>query len=95
MSATRGTACGRELPQPGAGAPGQSESADVVDCPMCGLAFTAGMTVCGACPVHAGCDLTRCPRCLYTFPRRSRLVELARRLLRRRAASRRPSEEPR
>lgn len=54
-----------------------------LDCPMCGLAFTTGATVCAGCPLHGGCDLVRCPRCAYTFPRTSRLVELLRRLIRR------------
>jgi hypothetical protein len=44
-------------------------------CGLCGLRFTHGDRVCGACPIGAGCDLVRCPGCGYQFPRRSRTVE--------------------
>lgn len=73
-------------PAPDSLAPVAHESTGAsLDCPMCGLAFTTGGAVCAGCPLHAGCDLVRCPRCAYTFPRTSRLVELFRRLFRRRA----------
>jgi len=58
-------------------------AATAFDCPLCGLAFTHGEQVCGGCPLSGGCDVVRCPRCSYSFPRGSRLVGFARRLLRR------------
>lgn len=72
-------------PTPACPAPPAHESAGTpVCCPLCGLTFTTGGTVCAGCPLHAACDLVRCPRCAYTFPRTSRIVELFRRLFRRR-----------
>ena len=56
--------------------------ATVFRCALCGMRFTHGEQVCGACPLSAGCDLVRCPGCGYHFPRTSRLVEWVRRLLR-------------
>ena len=53
-----------------AGAPGT-----VFTCALCQARFTHGDRVCGACPLHAGCELVRCPNCGYQFPRSSRLVE--------------------
>ena len=47
----------------------------VFQCGLCGLRFTHGGRVCGACPIGAGCDLVRCPGCGYQFPRGSRTVE--------------------
>jgi hypothetical protein len=55
----------------------------VFQCLLCGLRFTHGGLVCGGCPLRRGCDLVACPGCSYTFPRSSRLVEWAKRLLRR------------
>jgi len=48
-------------------------------CPLCGSRFAHGELVCATCPLHAGCDLIRCPECGYQFPRGSRVVESARR----------------
>jgi predicted amidophosphoribosyltransferase len=47
----------------------------VFTCALCQARFTHGDRVCGACPLHAGCDLVKCPNCGYQFPRSSRLVE--------------------
>ena len=47
----------------------------VFTCALCGARFTHGDRVCGACPLHAGCDLVRCPNCGYQFPRSSRLLD--------------------
>ena len=47
----------------------------VFQCALCGLRFTHGDRVCGACPLGAGCDLVRCPGCGYQFPRAARTVE--------------------
>lgn len=44
-------------------------------CALCGLRFTHGDRVCGACPMGAACDLVRCPGCGYQFPRGSRTLE--------------------
>ena len=56
--------------------------ATVFTCGLCGLRFTHGDRVCAACPIGVGCDLVRCPRCGYQFPRGSRTVEWLRRLWR-------------
>lgn len=60
------------------GAPGTAFA-----CGLCGLRFTHGGKVCSSCALSAGCDLVKCPRCGFQFPRESRLVALARRLMRR------------
>ena len=49
-------------------------------CGLCGLTFMHGDRVCGACPMGHGCDLVRCPRCGYQFPRGSRIVDALKRL---------------
>jgi hypothetical protein len=66
------------------GAPGTST---VFDCPLCGAAFSHGALVCASCPLHMGCDVVKCPNCGYQFPRTSRIVTWARRLMRRAAGS--------
>jgi endogenous inhibitor of DNA gyrase (YacG/DUF329 family) len=50
------------------------------DCPLCGGRFSHGTLVCGSCPLNAGCEIVKCPSCGYQFPRRSRIVEFARRV---------------
>ena len=66
----------RDAPEPqafvaaGADAPGSR-----FQCALCGLRFTHGGRVCGACPVGSACDLVRCPGCGYQFPRGSRTLE--------------------
>lgn len=60
------------------GAPG---SATEFTCALCGTRFTHGALVCGSCPLNAGCEVVKCPSCGYQFPRRSRIVDLARRLV--------------
>jgi Fe2+ transport system protein FeoA len=53
-------------------------------CPLCGAGIGAGgVAGCAGCPVAWSCDLLSCPRCGYAFPRRSRLVAWAKRLLHR------------
>jgi tRNA(Ile2) C34 agmatinyltransferase TiaS len=59
--------------------------ATVFDCALCGNRFTHGDLVCGACILSAGCQVVRCPRCGYQFPRDSTLVAWVRRLFRPRA----------
>ena len=60
---------------------GEAEgSATEFTCPLCGARFTHGMLVCGTCPLNAGCEIVKCPSCGYQFPRRSRLVDWAKRL---------------
>jgi NMD protein affecting ribosome stability and mRNA decay len=59
-----------------------SAHATVFRCTLCGLSFTHGGQVCGACPLQAGCTLVSCPRCGYSFPRGSWLVEWVGRVLR-------------
>ena len=49
-------------------------------CSLCGARFTHGTLVCGSCPLNAGCEVVKCPSCGYQVPRRSRLVDLARRV---------------
>ena len=58
-----------------------SEGATAFACPLCGARFTHGILVCGTCPLHAGCEIVKCPSCGYQFPRRSRIVGWAQRLL--------------
>ena len=55
----------------------------VLTCGFCGMSFTHGGQVCGSCPLNAGCDLAKCPNCGFQFPRSSRLVDWAARVLRR------------
>jgi len=43
-------------------------------CPLCGKEFDATKTACANCPMHAGCDLIRCPNCGYEFPKESRII---------------------
>ena len=51
-------------------------------CPLCGAGIGAGGAAgCAGCPIAWSCDLLRCPRCGYQFPRRSRLVAWVKRLL--------------
>jgi Fe2+ transport system protein FeoA len=55
-------------------------------CPLCGAGITGGGSSCASCPLAWSCDLLRCPRCGYEFPRGSRLLAWAKRLLHRKAA---------
>jgi Fe2+ transport system protein FeoA len=52
-------------------------------CPLCGARFSRGVRPCAACPLSAGCDVVCCPRCGYSFPRSSRVVEALKGLFRR------------
>jgi hypothetical protein len=49
-------------------------------CALCGARFRHGTLVCGSCPLNAGCEVVKCPSCGYQSPRRSRIVDLARRV---------------
>ena len=49
-------------------------------CSLCGARFTHGTLVCGSCPLNAGCEVIKCPSCGFQAPRRSRIVDLARRV---------------
>ncbi|HUC44233.1 MAG TPA: hypothetical protein VMR65_09355 [Candidatus Sulfotelmatobacter sp.] len=51
-------------------------------CSLCGARFTHGTLVCTSCPLNAGCEVVKCPSCGFQTPRRSRLVDWAKRLLR-------------
>jgi hypothetical protein len=57
------------------------EGATVFSCGLCGCDFTDAGRSCSPCPFKAGCDLVQCPHCGYHFPRTSRAMEWARRLL--------------
>ncbi len=57
--------------------------ATVFSCPLCGNRFSHGGLVCASCPMNLGCEIIRCPNCGYQFPRSSRIVDWARRLVRR------------
>ena len=57
-----------------------THEATAFDCPLCGAKFSHGQLVCGSCPLHAGCDIIKCPSCGYQFPRRSQVIDFARRL---------------
>ena len=77
-----------EMPfEPAAGA----DAGTTFACGLCGLRFTHGGKVCTSCVLSGGCDLVKCPRCGFQFPRESRVVALVRRLLR---ASRTPAGRP-
>ena len=53
-------------------------------CPLCGAGMGAGGEAgCARCPLAFRCDLLQCASCGYQFPRGSRLLAWARRLLRR------------
>jgi predicted RNA-binding Zn-ribbon protein involved in translation (DUF1610 family) len=54
--------------------------ATAFDCPLCGGRFSHGTLVCGSCPLNAGCEIIKCPSCGYQFPRRSKIVDLVRRV---------------
>ena len=53
-------------------------------CPLCGAGIEGGGKGCASCPLAWNCDLLRCARCGYQFPRGSRLVAWVKRVLRRR-----------
>lgn len=59
---------------------GTADDATAFSCPLCGGHFSHGTLVCGSCPLNAGCEVVKCPSCGYQFPRRSRIVDLARRM---------------
>ncbi len=56
-------------------------------CPLCGAGIEGGGRGCASCPLAWNCDLLRCPRCGYQFPRGSRILAWAKRLLRRRPST--------
>jgi hypothetical protein len=56
--------------------------ATVSTCGLCGCRFLKGGEVCGTCPLTSSCDLVRCPNCGYQFPRASRIVEWASKVVR-------------
>jgi len=62
---------------------GETHDATSFHCPLCGARFTHGTLVCTSCPLNVGCEIVKCPSCGYQFPRRSRLVDWARRLIKR------------
>jgi len=62
--------------------PKGEEKSDATEfsCSLCGARFTHGTLMCVSCPLNAGCEVVKCPSCGYQFPRRSRIVDFARRL---------------
>ncbi len=48
----------------------------MTECPFCGLEYTDEelVSTCRECPMAAGCEMKRCPRCGYEVPRPSRLL---------------------
>lgn len=64
-------------------APDEPGNASVFGCPLCGMRFAHGGLACSACPLNLGCEIVHCPNCGFQFPRSSRLVDWARRWLRR------------
>lgn len=67
---------------------GADEGATAFHCPLCGARFSHGLLVCGTCPLHAGCEIVKCPQCGYQSPRSSKLVDMVRRLWPRRGSAR-------
>jgi hypothetical protein len=65
---------------------GAEEIAPMIDCGMCGHAFTQqeGAACRSGCPVAGGCGMVTCPACGYEFPPRSKLFDLLSNLVRRR-----------
>ncbi len=53
-------------------------------CPLCGAGIGGGAASCASCPIAWRCDLLRCPRCGYEFPRGSRILAWAKAVLLRR-----------
>jgi hypothetical protein len=51
-------------------------------CPLCSARFTHGVLVCQSCPMNAGCEIVKCPSCGYQFPRRSKVLDWAKKLFR-------------
>jgi len=58
--------------------------ATVFTCALCGSRFTHGRQTCGSCPLNSGCEVVACPECGHSFPRRSAIVSLLRRVFGRR-----------
>ena len=61
--------------------PAGDAEATQFSCPLCGARFSHGTLVCGSCPLNVGCEIVKCPSCGYQSPRRSRIVDLAKRVL--------------
>jgi len=73
-------------------------TATTVRCPLCGLAFDpSGLAACRACPLGAGCRVTCCPSCGYSWvePEQTRSGRFLRRWMRRnRGGARRRGSAP-
>jgi hypothetical protein len=65
------------------------EKAQMIDCGMCGHAFTQqeGAACRSGCPVAGGCGMVTCPACGYEFPPQSKLFTLLTNLVRRKRDS--------
>lgn len=63
---------------------GTPTAATVFTCALCGSRFTHGLQTCSSCPLNTGCEVVACPKCGHSFPRRSAIVSLLRRLFGRR-----------
>lgn len=59
-------------------------------CSLCGFRFD-GENCRGACPMSAGCEMVRCPRCGYEFVETGVVARLVQRWLDRRRSERSPS----
>jgi hypothetical protein len=68
---------------------GSTPGATLFECGLCGLRFHHGGRVCTSCALGSSCELVRCPRCGFQFPRESRLLRLFGRLLARTRGGRR------
>ncbi len=57
----------------------------MIDCGMCGHAFTReeGAACSKGCPMAQGCGMVTCPSCGYEFPPESKLVNFVTNLVRR------------
>jgi predicted amidophosphoribosyltransferase len=60
-----------------------SAAPTVFACGLCGLQFTHGDRCCSSCALGAACELVKCPRCGYQFPRGSQVFEWLGRMARR------------
>jgi hypothetical protein len=57
----------------------------VIECGMCGHAFTReeGVACAHGCPMSRGCGMVTCPSCGYEQPAESKVVTLVRSLFKR------------
>ena len=63
-----------------------SDAPPVVSCPLCGGRFPGRASCPSGCPMARSCRTLCCPHCGYRFVQDSAVVDLVRRVFRRRAS---------